>query len=156
MSISPDPYDQPLPVPDPDSAPFWEGCRRNLLLIQRCRSCDHAQFPPSSACASCGSHDIAWQEASGTGTVFSWIVVRHPVPKPVYADKVPYVVALIDLAEGVRMPSNVIGCAPEDVRADMPVEVTFRRVTDDVVLPLFRPAGSTDGDAGLATDGALP
>jgi uncharacterized OB-fold protein len=156
MSSTAETYDKPVPVPDPDSAPFWEGCRRNTLLIQRCRSCDHAQFPPSSVCASCESRDIAWTEASGSGTVFSWIVVRHPVPKPVYANEVPYVVALIDLAEGVRMPSNVIGCAPEEIRAAMPVEVTFRRVTDDIVLPLFRPAGRTDSDADLAIDGTLP
>lgn len=151
-----DAYDKPVPVPDPDSAPFWEGCRRSRLLIQRCRACDHAQFPPSSVCAHCGSDDVAWVEAAGTGTVFSWIVVRHPVPKPVYAADVPYVVALIELAEGVRMPSNVIDCAPEDVRAAMPVEVTFRKVSEDVVLPLFRPIGSRGAETDLAVDGTLP
>lgn len=156
MSSTAEAYDKPLPVPDPDSAPFWEGCRSNRLLIQRCTACGHAQFPPSSVCTCCSSPDIAWAQASGSGTVFSWIVVRHPVPKPVYAAEVPYVVALIELVEGVRMPSNVIDCPPEDVRAAMPVEVTFRRVTDDIVLPLFRPVGRVSRDADLAIDGTLP
>ena len=71
--------------------------------------------------------------------MFSWIVVRHPVPRDVYAQDVPYVVALIELAEGVRIPSNIVGCVPEDVTAGMPVSVTFRAVTPDITLPLFQP-----------------
>lgn len=133
-------YGKPIPVPDPNSAPFWAGCRESRLLIQHCEACGRNQFPPSQVCAHCGAGGLSWNEASGTGKVFSWIVVRHPVPKPVYAQDVPYVVALVELAEGVRMPSNIIGCPPEDVVADMPVRVTFRQVTDEVVLPLFEPA----------------
>jgi uncharacterized OB-fold protein len=133
-------YEKPVPVPDPDSAPFWAGCREKRLLIQHCDDCSRNQFPPSSVCAHCGSARLSWQQASGKGKVFSWIVVRHPVPKPVYATDVPYVVALVELAEGVRMPSNIIGCSPEDVVADMPLRVTFKQVTDEVVLPLFEPA----------------
>ena len=133
-------YAKPIPVPDPDSQPFWVGCTNHRLTIQHCEECGHNQFPPSNVCAHCTSRNIAWRQASGHGKVFSWIVVRHPVPKPVYAQDVPYVVALIDLDEGVRMPSNVVGCSPEDVKADMPVKVTFREVTAGVVLPLFEPA----------------
>jgi uncharacterized OB-fold protein len=133
-------YEKPIPVPDPDTAPFWAGCRESRLLIQHCEACGHNQFPPSNLCAHCGAGGLSWKQASGAGKVFSWIVVRHPVPKPVYAQDVPYVVALVELAEGVRMPSNIIGCSPEDVVADMPVKVTFKQVTDEVVLPLFEPA----------------
>jgi hypothetical protein len=71
--------------------------------------------------------------------VFSWIVVRHPVPRDVYAQDVPYVVALVTLDEGVRIPSNIVGVAPEEVTADMPVRVTFRQATPDITLPLFEP-----------------
>jgi len=133
-------YAKPLPVADPDSAPFWQGCRERRLMIQHCAACGRNQFPASSICFHCDSPDISWIEASGRGRVFSWIVVRHPVPKPVYAADVPYVVALVELDEGVRMPSNIVGCVPEDVTADMPVKVTFRQVSDEVVLPLFEPA----------------
>jgi len=137
---SPEAYAKPVPVPDPDSAPFWAGCREGRLLIQHCDDCSSHQFPPSNVCAQCGSGRLGWHQASGAGKVFSWIVVRHPVPKPVYAEDVPYVVALVELAEGVRMPSNIVGCAPEAVVADMPLKVTFRQVSDEVVLPLFEPA----------------
>ena len=80
--------------------------------------------------------------ASGRGTVFSWIVVVHPVPKEVYRDDVPYVVALVELEEGVRMPTNIIGCDPQAITADMAVEVVFDQVADDLVLPRFRPGQS--------------
>ncbi|QEL27400.1 hypothetical protein FQV39_32880 (plasmid) [Bosea sp. F3-2] len=139
MSL-PEAYAKPVPVPDPDSAPFWAGCREQRLMIQHCDDCSRHQFPPSNICAHCGSGRLSWKQASGAGKVFSWIVVRHPVPKPVYVDDVPYVVALIELAEGVRMPSNIVGCAPEDVVADMPLKVAFKQVTEEVVLPLFEPA----------------
>jgi uncharacterized OB-fold protein len=133
-------YGKPIPVADPDSAPFWQGCRDHRLLLQHCDDCSHVQFPPSSVCARCGGGALSWKQASGAGKVFSWIVVRHPVPKQVYASDVPYVVALVELTEGVRVPSNIIGCKPEQVVADMPVQVTFKQVADEVVLPLFQPA----------------
>ena len=69
--------------------------------------------------------------------MFSWIVVRHPVPRDVYAQEVPYVVALITLDEGVRIPSNIVGIAPEKLTANMPVRVTFRQATPEITLPLF-------------------
>lgn len=132
-------YSKPVPVPDPDSRPFWEGCREGRLLIQRCRACGQHQFPPGNVCSSCRSDQIEWTQASGRGTVFSWIVVVHPVPKPVYEKDVPYVVALVDLEEGVRMPTNIVGCDGDRIVAGMPVKVFFDRVDDDVVLPRFRP-----------------
>ncbi len=133
---------KPVPLPDADSAPFWHGCRQDKLMIQRCRSCRSFQFPPSSVCAQCGSDQIEWVQASGKGKVFSWIVVVHPVPKPVYAADVPYVVALVELDEGVRMPTNIVGCDSSAIVADMPVEVVFKRVSEELVLPLFQPAGA--------------
>ena len=132
-------YGKPLPVPDPDSAPFWAGCRERKLLLQRCGACGRHRFPANPMCPQCRSTRAEWVQASGHGTVFSWIVVRHPVPREVYAGDVPYVVALVALAEGVRMPSNIVGCAPEAVAAGMAVEVTFEAVSPEVTLPRFRP-----------------
>lgn len=131
-------YAKPLPVPDPDSAPFWDGCRDGRLLLQRCSACQAWRFPPERYCPHCQSAESAWVEASGRGRVYSWIVVHHPVPRDLYAGEVPYVVALIDLEEGARIASNIAGCAPEDVVADMPVEVSFEAVTDEITLPKFQ------------------
>ena len=133
-------YPKPLPVPDPETRPFWEACRRGRLMLQRCSDCGHVRFPPTRFCARCRSARCEWVDSKGEGQVFSWIVVRHPVPRDMYAQDVPYVVALIELAEGVRVPSNIVGCAPEDVTAGMPVSVIFRAVTPDITLPLFQPA----------------
>jgi uncharacterized OB-fold protein len=133
-------YEKPLPVLDPESAPFWEACRDHKLKIVKCGGCGYVSFPPTSFCPNCNSDRIEWVEASGKATVFSWIVVRHPVPKDVYAGDVPYVVALVTLEEGVRMSTNIVGCAPEDVTAYMPVTVQFRDVTPEITLPVFAPA----------------
>lgn len=132
-------YAKPLPVPDPDSAHFWAGCRSHRLLIQRCRNCGTYRFPAGPVCPSCRSREADWIEASGRGTDFSWIVVRHPVPRSVYQEDVPYIVALVTLEEGVRMATNIIGCEPEAVTAGMEVELTFHDVTVDISLPKFRP-----------------
>ena len=130
----------PLPVPDHLSRPFWEGCRAHELRLQRCGACQTVRFPPGPVCPTCRSEEVEVVLSSGKGVVYSWIVVRHPIPASVYATEVPYVVALVDLAEGVRMTSNIVGCPPDEVRADMRVELVFKDVTDEVSLPQFRPA----------------
>ncbi len=133
-------YTKPLPVPDSESTPFWDGMREGKLMLQRCASSGAYLFPPVTFCP--GSLERPeWVQASGKGTVFSWIVVRHPVPRDIYADEVPYIVAIVALDEGCRMTGNIIGCAPEDVRAGMPVEILFNRVTPEITLPAFRPVG---------------
>lgn len=132
-------YAKPLPVPDVETRPFWDGCRAGKLLLQRCTGCGHKRFPPTHFCPNCRSAAQGWVESSGHGRVFSWIVVRHPVPRDIYAGEVPYVVALVTLDEGVRIATNIIGCAPEAVTADMPVRVTFREATAEITLPLFEP-----------------
>lgn len=133
-------YLKPLPAPDPDSAPFWQACREHELIVQRCAECGEHRYPPRPVCPQCRSRASDWARSAGMGRVFSWIVVRHPVPREVYGDDVPYVVALIELDEGVRMASNIIGCKPDEVRAGMRVEIVFDDVTAEVTLPKFRPA----------------
>ncbi len=132
-------YVKPLPVSDDISMPYWEACRRHELVIQRCRDCGIFRFPPASMCHNCHSTQTEWVLASGKGKVYSWIVVVHPVPKHVYDLEVPYVVALVELEEGVRVPTNIVHCDPHRVQAGMPLEVIFDDVTSDVSLPKFQP-----------------
>lgn len=132
-------YQKPLPVRDAISAPYWEACRRHELILQRCAGCGSFRFPPASMCSRCRSGKTEWSRASGKGKVFSWNVVVHPIPHAVYAQDVPYVVALVELDEGVRMPTNIVDCDPHRIEADMPVEVVFDDVTEAVTLPKFRP-----------------
>ena len=130
---------KPVPAPDHLTRPFWAACKNRELRIQRCLNCASVRFPPGPACLQCRSVEAEWLLSKGRGKVYSWIVVRHPIPAEIYAKDVPYVVALIDLDEGIRMPSNIIGCDPESVTAGMPVEVIFEDVSDTITLPHFRP-----------------
>ena len=126
---------RPRPAVSADTAFFWEGASRGELLIQRCKSCGTLRHPARPMCGECGSLEWDTVRASGRGEVFTYVVFHHP---SVPAFETPYVVALIQLEEGTRLVSNVIGIPPEDVRIGMPVEVTFERVDDDLILPLFR------------------
>jgi uncharacterized protein len=132
-----------LPVPDLETAPYWDATREGKLLIKECRSCGRAFFYPRNHCPRCWSTDTAWREASGRGTVYTFTIV-YQNDLPPFRDRLPYVVAIVELDEGVRMTSNIEGIAPEDVRCGMPVLVAFReeqRSEDDVVsIPVFGPA----------------
>ena len=130
---------KPLPVIDHLSAPYWEGCRAHELRLQRCVACGATRFPPGPICPECHASDAEWVVSAGRGRVYSWIVVRHPVPADIYREEVPYVVALVELDEGVRMPTNIVGCAPDAIIAEMEVEVAFLDVNETVSLPQFRP-----------------
>jgi uncharacterized OB-fold protein len=130
---------KPIPEPDSESLPFWQACRDRRLLVQYCGDCKTPRFPPTHHCPSCRSSNSEWVESAGRGMVYSWIVIHHPVPREVYGDDVPYVVALVELDEKVRIATNIIGCDPADIRAGMPVSVAFEEVRDGVVLAKFRP-----------------
>ncbi|MAG97018.1 MAG: hypothetical protein CMM08_10080 [Rhodospirillaceae bacterium] len=132
---------KPQPSLDADSENFWGACARHELVIQRCAECTRLRFPPVGLCPHCGSAEVEHVEASGRGRIYSWIVVTHPVPKEIYAGEVPYAVALVELEEGVRLPTNIVGCEPSEITADMPVEVVFKD-SDGMTLPLFRPSQS--------------
>lgn len=140
---------RPMPEPDADSASFWAGLNEGRLLLQRCSGCGRFRFPPGEACPDCLSREAAWVPACGRGRVYSWIVVRHPIPRQIFADEVPYVVALIDLEEGVRLASNIVDIEPDAVCDGMPVEVVFVCAGSDRYLHAFRPAPDAiprDGD----------
>lgn len=127
----------PLPAIDPDSEPFWEGTRRGVLLIQRCDRCGRHQFPPRALCIRCGGA-VGWVAASGRAEVYSFTVV-HRAPEA-FQDQVPYVVALVDLEEGVRLMTR-LEVAPAEARIGVAVQVGFQTVSDEVTLPVFRTAG---------------
>jgi uncharacterized OB-fold protein len=128
-----------VPVPDADSAAFWDGAQRGVVALWRCRGCGHRQLFPPQRCRACGSAELEVLEAAGTGTVYTYTVVRRP-PSPAWADRVPYVVALVELDEGVRLLSQVVDCPVDEVRIGLPVRAAFERLTEEVVLPVFRPA----------------
>jgi uncharacterized OB-fold protein len=128
------------PVASPETAEYWAGAKRHQLLIQRCSSCAHLQFYPRVLCTACSGRMLAWVEASGRGTIRSYTVVRRPVSEA-YAADVPYVVALVALAEGPTMMSRIVDVDPEAVRIGLGVEVAFQDWTDEVSVPVFRPAG---------------
>jgi len=133
-------YTKPLPRPSAATKPFWDGCREGVLRLPWCRDCGRPHFFPRSLCPHCLGIDLEWRAASGRGRVWSHSTVRLSFWGKAFDDSLPYVVAMIDLEEGVRILSNVVGCGPADVVIGMPVTVTFDAVTPDVTLPRFRPA----------------
>ncbi|MFI9627550.1 bifunctional MaoC family dehydratase N-terminal/OB-fold nucleic acid binding domain-containing protein [Streptomyces sp. NPDC052042] len=131
---------RPRPVVNRDNAGFWQGVAEHKLLIQRCAGCRKSRFPWLPGCNACGSQEWDTVEASGEGTVFSYVVMHHP-PFPAFSasdEGGPYAVALIELAEGVRMVSNVIGVPYDKVRMGMPVRLEFLRTDPELALPVFR------------------
>jgi uncharacterized protein len=134
-------YAKPLPQVTPEMKPFWDAARRHELVVQRCTGCGTHRFPARDICSRCLSRDAAWTPVSGRGSVFSWAIM-HQVYHPGFAAEVPYAVVVIELDEGARLVSNLVDCAPADIRAGMPVEVVFDDVAPDVSLPKFRPRRS--------------
>lgn len=126
---------RPRPVVNRDNQGFWDGVREHRLLIQRCVACAALRFPWLPGCNACASRDWDTVEASGAGSVFSYVVMHHP-PFPAFDP--PYAVALVELAEGVRMVSNITGVPYDKVRIGLPVQLEFLRVDDDLELPVFR------------------
>lgn len=127
-----------LPIMDAESEPFWAGTRERTFLIRHCTACDRNHFYPRHYCPHCWSERCEWQPASGNGRIYSYTVI-HYNDVPPFKDMRPYIVALIELEEGVRVTSNVVECTPEVVHIGMPVEVVYERITDEITLPQFRP-----------------
>ena len=131
-------YTKPLPQMTPEMAPFWEAARRHELVVQRCRGCGTPRFPARDICSRCLSREAEWAPVSGRGTVFSYTVM-HQVYHPAFAAEVPYAVIVVELEEGARLLSNLVGCPVGDIAPGMPVEAVFEDVTPEVTLPKFRP-----------------
>lgn len=131
--------DRMAPQPTPETRHFWEGCKEGELRLQRCTSCDGgAYFPPRPFCPKCGSRDVEVFKASGKGVLYSYVINQRPRPD---MGKEPHSIAVVQLDEGVRMMTNIVGCpqTPEALVLDMPVEVEFLDL-GETALPLFHPA----------------
>ncbi|MEV0175040.1 bifunctional MaoC family dehydratase N-terminal/OB-fold nucleic acid binding domain-containing protein [Streptomyces sp. NPDC050803] len=126
---------RPRPVVNRDNEAFWEGVRHHRLLIQRCTGCGTLRHPWLPGCNACAGLDWDTVEASGAGTVYSYVVMHHP-PFPAFDP--PYAVALIELAEGVRMTGNVVGVPYDKVRIGLPVRLEFRAYDEELTLPVWR------------------
>lgn len=136
---------KPLPTITSEARPFWEGAAKQQLLMQCCLDCSAYIWTPRPSCFECGSENIQWQKLSGRGEVYSFTVIRQVVGRAAsqsFEKDIPYVIAWIDLDEGPRMITNVIGCPVENVTLDMKVSVIFEQQSADIWLPKFMPVSS--------------
>jgi uncharacterized protein len=125
------------PQQNRDTAFFWEGTRAGELRIQTCNACGARRHPPGPACPECGALDRGYVVASGRGTVFSYVVHRHP---PVPGRELPILLVVVDLEEDARMIGELVDVEPEKIEIGMPVVVDFRRIDDELTLPVWRQA----------------
>jgi len=139
-SIDPkDAHIKPLPAPDADSQVYWQGLKDGKLLLQHCGACKNVQFYQQSICRKCGGENLTHRAASGRGIVHSFSVV-HRAPGPAFKQDTPYAVLLVQLDEGPRMISSLVGADPTMLQFDMAVVLVCEPASDQVVLPRFRPA----------------
>jgi hypothetical protein len=134
-------YVKPLPSPANEelTRPFWDAAKRHELVVPRCNTCAELFFYPRERCPGCLSSDLNWETVSGNGRVYSYTVVHQPVHRG-FRDDAPYIYAMIQLDEGPRMVSNLVGCPLDEVKIDMPVTTDFDDVTAEVTLVKFKPA----------------
>jgi uncharacterized OB-fold protein len=141
--------DRPLPQPiTPEAKPYWDGLKQGKLMIPKCGDCGVPFFYPRVVCPNCSSRSIGWIQASGQGKLHAFGIAHQSFNKA-YKVPPPFVLAMIELDEGPRMLSNLINVHPDPktVKCDMPVEIVFQKLTDDVTIPLFQPARAADRTA---------
>ena len=131
-----------LPSIDEGTAPWWEATREGRLLVKRCTDCGKAHFYPRPFCPYCWSESVDWEQASGHATLYTWSVV-HNNDLPPFGERVPYVAAVVDLAEGPRMMTNIVDCNSDALTVGQALVVDFEPRTDDITVPVFRP--TTEG-----------
>ncbi|GLW99199.1 MaoC family dehydratase N-terminal domain-containing protein [Microtetraspora sp. NBRC 16547] len=127
---------RPRPALNKDNAFWFEAAREHRLLIQRCAACRTLRHPPGPCCPECGSFEWDTVEASGRGHVYSFVVNHHP-RHPAF--EFPMIVAVVELAEGTRLITNLVGVTPEEVEIDMPVVLEWLDPDPELSLPVFRP-----------------
>ena len=123
------------PQTNRDTEFFWEGTRLGELRVQRCGACGERRHPPGPACPRCGALEPTYDVVPGRGTVYSYVVHRHP---PVPGKELPILLVLVELDEGVRMVGELLDAEPEDVKIGAPVEVAWVRVDDELTIPAWR------------------
>ena len=132
--------ERPLPTITPETRHFWEGTKSGELRLQKCAACSHVYFPPRPFCPKCASRDVNIVRANGRATLYSYVIHHRAAP----GFTPPYAIAVVALEEGPRMMTNIAGIeqTPQALQLDMPLEVLFEPMSDEISLPLFRPAGS--------------
>ena len=127
-----------IPTPTPETKHYWDGAKDGKLILQKCNDCSDNYFPPRPFCPKCGSRSVQEFQASGKGSLYSY-VINH-LPSPGFTP--PFAIAVVELEEGPRLMSNIVECeqTPEALELDMPLEVTFEKLNDDITLPQFKPA----------------
>lgn len=128
---------KPLPKPEGLNAEFYANCAAGRLCFQRCTDCGAWRHLPRVLCGACGSAHWSWQPSSGRGRIFSWTVTHQPA-HPAFGADAPFVVAVVEMDEGVRVVSGLRGIAPEALALDLPVRLELERVSDEIALPYFR------------------
>jgi uncharacterized protein len=128
----------PVPRDNADAREYWRAATDGRLLLRRCAACHALHFPPRHLCPRCWSDQLTWVEASGRGTVHTFTIMRR-APVSAFVPRLPYVVALIDLVEGPRMMSNIIGDDALEVRIGDAVELCFE-ARGSAALPQFKRA----------------
>ncbi len=129
-----------IPPRTESTQPYWDAAARGELVVQQCGACNFHVFPPRANCPACGSSELSWKPVTGQGTIYTY-TVAHRAPHPVLAEQCPFTLAVVELEEGPRLMTNIIGCNPEDVEVGMRVQVAYEDIDDsDVVLPVFKPA----------------
>ncbi|MCZ6615000.1 MAG: Zn-ribbon domain-containing OB-fold protein [Chloroflexi bacterium] len=131
---------KPLPKPTPDTQPFWDAAKRHQLSLPKCKACGQLHYFPRPFCPHCFSWDLEWVRCSGKGKLYSYVINHRPAPG--FEEEAPYVIAVVELDEGPRMLSNLIDIepTPEAVQVDMPVEILFQDVNEELSIFKFRPA----------------
>ena len=124
-----------IPVPTPETQHFWDGTRQGELRLQRCLDCGEIYFPPRPFCPKCLSRNVEVFAASGRATLLSYVISHRAVP----GFTPPYSIAIVELEEGPRMITNVVGCPqePDELQLDMPLQVVFTPISDEIYLPQF-------------------
>ncbi|MHC3819605.1 Zn-ribbon domain-containing OB-fold protein [Streptomyces sp. DT9] len=127
-----------LPEPDASTRPYWDAAAEGHLLLRRCRDCGRAHHYPREFCPHCWSEDVDWERACGRATLYTWSVV-HRNDLPPFGGRVPYIAAVVDLAEGPRMMTEVVECEESALAIGMELRVTFRQEEGREAVAVFRP-----------------
>jgi len=133
-------YKKPIPVPQGESDYYWEKAKEEELWLRKCNECQEAYFYPRDISPCCFSKDTSWIQASGRAKLFTYGIV-HRAPHAGFVDDVPFVTAIVQLEEGPKMATNIVidDPTPEKLQIDMPLEVVFDSITDEITLPKFKP-----------------
>ncbi len=134
---------RPTPAVTPETKPFWDAAKNKIFMLVKCVDCGHHRNPISitaNICPSCGSRKRGeWVKASGKGKIHTYTVI-HRTFHPAFEKELPYIIAIIELEEGPRFVANMRETSPEKMALEMPVEVIFEELTEDITLPQFKPA----------------